>query len=267
MRRLHEIWPGRNQFYMKNKLMGGPRGHYGYAISLLLTIYAPVICYYVFCAYDFWVSGSLALLTLSTLVFYGLTAFTEPGIVPRRSVLVALGVLDADSPLPVLTEEQVQRGWKFCSTCKILRPPRAAHCSDTDNCVLLFDHYCIFINQTIGARNYLFFMLFLSSSVLLGLATTAAFLLWTSKTKENAVLMWIISVPLFVVLAAGLALFCFHLYLNLAGKTTKEALRGRQGDQDDLHYSCLFRPESMLPSYDAVVLEEELIQVGPVEQV
>jgi palmitoyltransferase ZDHHC9/14/18 len=262
MKKLHEIWPGRNKFYFWHKVMGGPRENYCYAISLLLTLYSPVICYYVFCAHDFRVSFSLGVLAACTLMFYGLTAFTEPGILPRRSLLIMLGVEDADSPLPVLTEEQAERGWKFCSTCKILRPPRASHCADTDNCVLLFDHYCIFINQTIGARNYLFFMLFLTSGVLLGLATTAAFLLCTSQRKENTVLTWIVSVPLFAVLAAAFSLLCFHIYLNCSGKTTKEALRGRNGEDEGIQYNCVFRPNSLLPPYDISVLDDDTVSLA-----
>ena len=58
-----------------------------------------------------------------------------------------------------------------CTTCNIIRPPGASHCSECDNCVLDFDHHCGFISNCVGKRNHKYFYLF----VFLGCLTSLYF--------------------------------------------------------------------------------------------
>jgi len=49
---------------------------------------------------------------------------------------------------------------KFCETCLIFRPQKAAHCNLCNNCVSEFDHHCIWLGTCIGSNNYPFFFYF-----------------------------------------------------------------------------------------------------------
>lgn len=42
---------------------------------------------------------------------------------------------------------------RWCETCQIVRPPRAAHCKHCDNCVLVLDSHCVFVGNCIGKRS------------------------------------------------------------------------------------------------------------------
>jgi hypothetical protein len=50
--------------------------------------------------------------------------------------------------------------------------------------------------------------------------------------------------------------------LNCSGKTTKEALRGRNGEDEGIQYNCVFRPNSLLPPYDISVLDDDTVSLA-----
>jgi palmitoyltransferase len=66
----------------------------------------------------------------------------------------ARGLLDC----PALAAGQ----WnQLCVTCKLVRPLRAKHCSVTERCVEVFDHYCPWVGNCIGKGNRHTFLVFL----------------------------------------------------------------------------------------------------------
>ncbi|KZV54960.1 hypothetical protein F511_37850 [Dorcoceras hygrometricum] len=62
---------------------------------------------------------------------------------------------------------------QLCSTCKIVRPLRAKHCSTCDRCVEQFDHHCPWVSNCIGKKNKWDFFLFLVLEVAAMLITGA----------------------------------------------------------------------------------------------
>lgn len=190
---------------------------------------------------------------------------SDPGIIPRREVILASGTAEVlkrelgydvlgvnEPPGPNGTKEEVRmsipqelksQGYRWCSTCKIVRPPRASHCPDCDNCVLRFDHHCPFVNNCVGQRNYLFFFCFTSSVTLSG-CLVIPMLAWyflvaavepdetnDAKVDTSEALKGVL---IAVCVAAGLAallvftLWVYHVFLIVSGITTKEHWKGRR---------------------------------------
>ena len=51
----------------------------------------------------------------------------------------------------------------YCTTCRLMRPPRAFHCNDCGRCVEIHDHHCPWVGTCIGYRNARYFSYFLMS--------------------------------------------------------------------------------------------------------
>lgn len=51
--------------------------------------------------------------------------------------------------------------YKYCKHCKVIKPPRAHHCSVSGKCILNMDHFCPWMNNTVGYYNYRYFLLFM----------------------------------------------------------------------------------------------------------
>eukprot|EP00047_Mylnosiga_fluctuans_P014369 m.37866 g.37866 ORF g.37866 m.37866 type:complete len:609 (-) comp5473_c0_seq1:40-1866(-) len=51
----------------------------------------------------------------------------------------------------------------FCNTCVIRRPYRSKHCSLCNRCVSKFDHHCPFVDNCVGDKNHMYFMVYLMS--------------------------------------------------------------------------------------------------------
>eukprot|EP00434_Breviolum_minutum_P025327 symbB.v1.2.022379.t1/scaffold1984.1/size115852/6 len=169
--RVYEVWPeigSSNRFACCGRCVTGPQIDFWYNLCAWFFILVPTGLYFVICTDHLWQRGlfPLPILTgvvlLTTIIFLLLTSCTDPGILPRRRLRMMLPgleeevsnmlalpedlqniVADGLNP-PILPEVRIAQGYKWCSTCQVVRPPRASHCDDCGNCVLTFDHHCPF---------------------------------------------------------------------------------------------------------------------------
>jgi palmitoyltransferase ZDHHC9/14/18 len=77
--------------------------------------------------------GALQLVVLAVLLR---ASFTSPGVLRKGSCPVVPAVEQRE-----VLVRRVPVMCKYCTTCKLWRPPRAAHCSDCGHCVEAFDHH------------------------------------------------------------------------------------------------------------------------------
>lgn len=49
----------------------------------------------------------------------------------------------------------------YCTTCQLMRPPRAFHCNECGCCIEIHDHHCPWVGTCVGYRNGRYFAYFL----------------------------------------------------------------------------------------------------------
>ena len=127
----------------------------------------------------------------------------------------------------------------YCYSCSLFRPPRTSHCSLCDNCILRFDHHCLWLGTCIGQRNYRYFY-FLTTSIILSAIFQICYSLYyiifyakKLKKKEdyNKLILWGLSALslydlLFIVFFIG-KLFGLHTWLVFNSITFYENIKDK----------------------------------------
>ena len=96
------------------------------------------------------------ILTISYLILFWISGIIDPGIMKRNFDCYGAHQLN----LKIIHKGSFKTT-KICPTCYIVRPFRASHCKECDNCVMRFDHHCPWLGSCLGKRNYIFFYFYL----------------------------------------------------------------------------------------------------------
>lgn len=226
------------------------------AILLPLTAYTALQAERVHFVLGWWWNVLIAVSFVAVVVFAGLGAFNDPGILPRytspRDTLESS--FDTKNGKETLVYHELNPQfllgkdvkevdgtvsfWKYCNTCELFRPPRCSHCSRCDNCVEEFDHHCPWLSNCIGRRNYRWFVLFVASVALLAtlVAVSVSLLVWKEAQILRVVIYKIIRPhDLLLFLYALFVALCllymtgYHLNAIRLNKTTSEQIKSSRG--------------------------------------
>ncbi len=142
--------------------------------------------------------------------------------------------------------------WGHCKKSNGPKPPRAHYDRVTRKLVLKMDHYCPWMFNVVGWRNYRYFFLFLLwlwvGTIFAILMTLFPFLAITkhksyglpvipSAHRSNISLMFIICVSIAIAISF---LFFWHVYLTLSGQTTIEFYINKSSHNRALAHGKLF---------------------------
>nr|AQX44144.1 hypothetical protein [Apostasia odorata] len=238
--RVYQIWPGRNVFFFRGRVICGPDPR-----GVLLSAVSVVLSEWIFCSY---IGNSIRIISLSLLltctviVSLILVSTRDPGIIPRKegSVMEDIGSCSRIRSRRIAING-VEMKLKYCRICGIFRPPRSCHCSVCDNCVEKFDHHCPWLSQCIGLRNYRYYMMLIFSALVFFIYMLS-FSWWKigkmMSEKEWGGFQLVVNMPETFALAlisftaigflGGLAIF--HVYLIILNQTARENFKQRYAE-------------------------------------
>ncbi|KAF8320108.1 hypothetical protein DL93DRAFT_1940535 [Clavulina sp. PMI_390] len=171
--RNHQLIPSKNTWFLGGKALTGGDSPLPF-VATLVSLFGIAGVWFSCTAPWWWHNVSVAVpivaayMTLFSIASLFMTAFRDPGILPRDIDLdPPMASIDDDGPpVPLPRDLRVRAGVvriKYCPSCKLYRPPRSSHCRLCDNCVDGCDHHCQWVNNCVGRRNYTHFFTFLIS--------------------------------------------------------------------------------------------------------
>lgn len=117
----------------------------------------------------------------------------------------------------------------LCHSCHIQRPLRAKHCRVRRKCVMVYDHWCPYISNTVGIYNYRFFFAYCFLFTVAALQWQYVAVVYHRRHGTDGTLLaaqiWFAPFILF-----GLAMVCYHSQLTYSNLTTNEHINYHRYD-------------------------------------
>lgn len=110
----------------------------------------------------------------------------------------------------------------LCHTCHIARPLRSKHCRVARKCVLMFDHFCPFVGNTVGLYNYKWFYLFLLTMTLSFIGFFITFGVYMSRLPHFNVTVFVYACLFSLPFFPAIGMLIYHTQLSVVNLTTNE---------------------------------------------
>jgi len=176
-----------------------------------------------------------------TWYFYAKTIKTSPGYMDDSMPGVERWRQLYEDTLESLADESTyvgeqnipkERPFQLCHTSHVARPHRSKFCRVSRKCVLVFDHFCPFVDNTVGLYNYKYFFMFLVAMTLGIMSFIGTLLIYSSRYKaEHGSLPWLVVVAggqlCFILIPVG-GMLVYHTQLTLMNLTTNEHINMRR---------------------------------------
>ena len=189
----------------------------------------------------------MCIATIVDMAFLAGAKYTEPGIVPTAVVddadldvdeEVAMGSGRWYDQAPPAGDGKQHRIVLFGRRYQLMQM-RAKFCRETGTCIENFDHYCPWVGNAVGCRNYRFFVFFVAFANVVAflVLVTSALQVYHTMMQGGRQLPFVMAIAIepaasglmvyttIILLSVG-GLFAYHVSLISSNMTTNEAMKG-----------------------------------------